>query len=578
MSERRIGVYVCHCGGNISDYVDVEQVTEAASKEEGVVVAKTTMFACSDSAQQEMIEDINNKKLDGMVVASCSPKLHLYTFRGVAQRAGMNPYQYTQVNLREQDSWTHTDDPEGATEKGIKLVIAGIRKTKLSTPLHPIRIETIKKVLVIGAGIAGLRAAISLADLGIHSFLIEKEVEPGGWIRRFKKLYPQGRNGEEIIEKSLEEVRKREDVTLFTEAELIEKTGCVGDFNVKIRAKGEEISLNVGSIIVTTGFDSYKPQEGEYGYGTEGVIALPQFKQIVEASNGKLIYNGKEVKNIAYIYCVGARQKPNVENANVYCSRYCCNAALHTSTLVSEIDLSINQFHLYRDIRSYGKYEVLYEEASRKGAVFVRFSEDDPPEVERAKGNLQVRVKDLLLGGEELEIEVDLVVLITSMVPNKTDALVDVLKIPIGNDRFFNEIHPKLRPVETVINGVFIAGACQAPRNSSEAVASSLAAVSKSAALLMKGYTELEPLVAVINTERCRWCGLCTEACLYSAIEKTDIEGQERATVNKALCKGCGACVPVCPQGAIDIEGYTDLQVKAMIAALSKEVEFASVQ
>ncbi len=577
MNGRRIGVYICHCGGNISDYVDVEKVREAASKEEGVVVAKTMMFACSDSAQQEIIDDIKEKKLDGMVVASCSPKLHLYTFRGVAQRAGLNPYQYTQVNLREQDSWTHTDNPEGATEKGIRLVLAGIRKAKLSISLEPIKIETIKKVLVIGAGIAGLRAAVSLADLGIHAFLIEKEAEPGGWIRKFKKLYPQGRSGEKIIAKLLEEVGKRENITLFTEAELIEKTGCVGDFDVKIRAKGEEISLNVGSIIVATGFDSYKPKEGEYGYGTEGVVALPQFKQMVEASNGKLIYNGKEVKNIAYIYCVGARQKPNVENANVYCSRYCCNAALHTSTLVSEIDPSITQFHLYRDIRSYGKYEVLYEEASRKGAVFVRFSEDEPPEVERPNGNLKVRVRDLLTGGEQLEIEVDLVVLITGMVPNKTDDLVNVLKIPIGSDRFFNEIHPKLRPVETVINGIFIAGACQAPRNSSEAVASSLAAASKSAALLMKGYIELEPLVAAVNAERCKWCGLCAEACLYSAIEKTELEGQERATVNKALCKGCGACVPVCPQDAIDIEGYTDSQVKAMIGALSEEVEFASV-
>jgi heterodisulfide reductase subunit A len=500
MKGRRIGVYICHCGGNISDHVDVEKVKEAVSKEEGVVVAKTTMFACSDSGQQEIIDDINEQNLDGIVVASCSPKLHLYTFRGVAARGGLNPYQYIQVNLREQDSWAHTDDPEGATEKGIRLVLAGVKKAKFSTSLEPIMINTKKSVLIIGAGIAGLRSAIFLADLGMDVFLIEKEVEPGGWVRKFKKLYPQEKSGEEIIKELLEEVGKRKNIDLFTEAELVEQTGYVGDFNLKIRTKQDEISLNVGAIIVATGFDMYKPQDGEYGYGAEGVVDLPQFKQMVEASDGRLTYNGKEVKNIAYIYCVGARQKPGVENANIYCSRYCCNAALHTSTLVSELDPSITQFHLYRDIRTYGKYELLYEEAAKKGAVFVRFNEDEPPEVGKSNGNLQVRVKDLLMAGKELQIEVDLVVLVTAMVPKQTEAIANILKIPIGRDRFFNEIHPKLRPVETVINGIFIAGACQFPRNSSEAVASSLAAASKSAALLLKGYTELEPSVATVNS------------------------------------------------------------------------------
>jgi heterodisulfide reductase subunit A2 len=577
MKGRRIGVYICHCGGNISDYVDVEKVREAVSSEEGVVVAKRTMFACSDSGQQEIIDDIKEQNLDGIVVASCSPKLHLYTFRGVAARAGLNPYQYIQVNLREQDSWAHTRDPEGATEKGIRLVLAGIKKAKFSTPLEPIIINTIRSVLVIGAGIAGLRAAIFLADLGMDAFVIEKEAEPGGWVRRFKKLYPHEKSGEEIIKELLEEVGKRENITLFTEAELIEQTGYVGDFKLKIRTKQDEVNLNVGAIIVATGFDTYKPKDGEYGYGAEGVVDLPQFKQMVEASDGKLTYNGKEVKNIAYIYCVGARQKPGVENANVYCSRYCCNAALHTSILVSELDPSITQFHLYRDIRTYGKYELLYEDAAKKGAIFLRFSEDEPPEVEKSNGDLLVRVKDLLTAGAELEIGVDLVVLVTAMVPNKTEAVASVLKIPIGRDRFFNEIHPKLRPVETVINGVFIAGACQFPRNSSEAVASSLAAAAKSASLLLKGYTQLEPSVAIVNAERCKWCGLCEEACPYSAIEKTQFEGREIAVANRALCKGCGACVPVCPEDAIDIEWYTDSQVRAMIEGLAKEIEFARV-
>ena len=568
MSGRKIGVYICYCGGNISDYVDVEKVRKAIEDEEGVTVAKTTMFACSDASQQEIKDDIIEKNLDGLVVASCSPKLHLYTFRAVASLAGLNPYQYIQVNLREQDSWAHTDDPEGATEKAIRLVRAGIEKAKLSKSLEPIILETVKKALVVGTGVAGLRAAISLADLGIHVFLIEREAEVGGWLGKFSNLYPHGRSGKEIIENLLNELKYRENITLFTEAELIEKTGSVGDFKAKIKTKGEEISLNVGAIIVATGFETYRPKEGEYGYGTEGVVTLSEFKEMIESANGKLLYKGREVRNIAYIYCVGSRQKPDIEGANLYCSRYCCNAAVHSSILVSEIDPSIHQFHLYRDIRTYGKFEVLYEEACRNGAVFIRFGDDDEPKVERSNRNFKLTAKDLLTGGEELEIDVDLVVLVTGMIPRENEKLIDVLKIPIGKDRFFNEIHPKLRPVETVIDGVFIAGACQGPKNSPESVISSLSAASKAAALVIKGYVALEPLIALVDVELCQWCGLCAEACSYSAIGKIKIDGKEIAEVNKALCKGCGGCIPVCPKDALDLEGYTDSQIKAIINAL----------
>ncbi len=568
MSKRRIGVYICHCGGNISDYVDVEKVRQAIEKEDDVVVAKTTMFACSDAAQQEIIEDIREKKLDGLVIASCSPKLHLFTFRGVARRAGLNPYQYIQVNIREQDSWTHTDDPEGATEKAIKLVRAGIARARKSKPLEPLRVETEKKALVIGGGIAGLRAAITLADMGIYVFLIEKEKELGGWVRKFSSMYPNDRSGKEIIEELIDEAKRRERITIFTEAELLEKSGVLGDFKVKIRAGKDEIPLEVGSIIVATGFDEYRPSDGEFGYGLSGVLTLSQFKALVEASHGKIMLNGKEVKTITYIYCVGSRQP----EGNTYCSRYCCNATMHTAILASKVDPSVKQFHLYRDIRTYGKNELLYERASKLGSVFLKYSQEAPPEVEPLNGHLRVKVKDLLTDGEEVVIDTDLVVLVTGMVPRKNEKLVEVLKLPIGRDGFFNEIHPKLRPVETVIDGVYIAGASQGPKNSYETVASSLAAAAKVATLVLKGYAELEPQVATVDVEKCTWCGLCLEACPYNAFERVKYGDKEVAKVIEALCKGCGACVPVCPEDAIDVKGYEDEAIRDAIDEFLMEV------
>ncbi|MDP8240204.1 MAG: FAD-dependent oxidoreductase [Candidatus Hatepunaea meridiana] len=573
--KRRIGVYVCHCGGNISDYVDVEQVRDAVKDDQDVIISKNVMFACSDATQQEIIEDIEREKLDGLVVASCSPTLHLQTFKAVAQRANLNPYQYTQVNLREQCSWTHRNNMESATEKGIKLVRAGIARTRLTEPLTNIRIETKPRTLVIGAGVAGLRAALALADLGLAVFVVEKESEVGGWTKKWGKMFPNNRLGNDTIEYLLEQVKQRENITLFTDAELIEKGGNVGDFSIKIRVKeGETVSLDVGAIIVATGFDSYEPFDGEYGYGLNGVVTLPQFKEMVDKSNGSLNFNDHQVKNIAYIYCVGSRQPEDgeIENPNLYCSRYCCSAAVHTASCVADIDPNINQYHLYRDMRTYGKYEVMFENAGKKKSLFIRFDDESSPEVEVSNGALIVKVNDALDGGEEIEIGADLIVLVTGMVPRENESLTNVLKIPIGLDGFYNEIHPKLRPVETVVDGVFISGTSQGPKTLAESVTSSLSAVSKSAALLMKGYVDLEPFIAEVDTDKCVWCGECEKSCPYGAIEKVVCDTKEVATIIPALCKGGGVCIPDCPEDAIEIKGYTDQQIRSMIDALAKEV------
>jgi heterodisulfide reductase subunit A len=574
--ERRIGVFVCYCGGNISDYVDAEKVRAEIAGEPGVVVAKTHMFACSDAAQQEMIDDIKFARLDGLVVASCAPSLHLHTFRGMAERAGLNRYQYVQVNIREQCSWAHTNDKKGATEKAVHLIRAGVAKCALTLPLDPLRVETKPRVLLIGAGLAGMRASLSLADMGLAVYLIEKEEKPGGWALRAGRMGPEGLPGSDVVATLLQRVSEHDRIVLYTQAELIEKTGSIGDFNVKIDVKGKEVSLNVGAIIVTTGFTPYVPEKGEYGWGADGVIDLLQFRQML--AEGKLEVHGKPLHDVAFIYCVGSRQAEETDscpNPNHYCSRYCCSAATYTAVMLQELAAktkqTINQYHLYRDIRTYGSLETIYEEARHGGALFLRWEPDHPPVVEEADGRLSVKVQDTLDGSEDLEIGADLVVLVTGMEPRENDRLNQALKLPQSADGFYKEIHPKLRPVETVIDGVFIAGAAQGPKTMSESATSALAAVAKTGSLLKKGHVDLEPLIAQVDNDKCTWCDECLKACPYHAIEKMICDDKEVAMVIASLCKGEGACVPVCPKDAIAVEGFRNDQIVAMIDASLKE-------
>ncbi len=574
MSEqRRIGVYICHCGGNISDFVDVAAVRDAVGDEADVVVAETALFACSDGTQKDMEQAIRDQNLDGLVVASCSPKLHLFTFRGVARRAGLNPFEYSHVNVREQDSWAHGDDTAAATEKAISLVRAGIARTRLSEPLDVLTVETTPKALVIGAGIAGLRAAIGLADVGLGVYLIEREAELGGWVGTLGAMFPADRDGREMIASLVAEVRKRPSIIVLTRAELISKSGSFGNYVAEIRVRtdgeaGQVIRAEVGSIIVATGTDSYQPEAGEFGYGIDGVLTLPEFTRLVDSAEGPLTRNGRPVRTIAYIYCVGNRQP----GGNEYCSKFCCTAAVHDSVKVSRLDPSVHQYHLHRDIRTYGKYELLYTESRERGSVYLKFADDAPPSVALGPdGRLTVTTNDTLTPGAELAIPADLVVLVTGMVARQNDALKSILKAPVGSDGFFNEIHPKLRPVETMVDGVLVAGACQGPKTSAEAVASGLTAVTQTAAILKKGVAELDPLVAAVDPAACTWCGVCAQTCPYEAIASVAADGKQIAVISATTCKGCGGCAPLCPADAIDLRGYTDAQITSMIDGMARE-------
>jgi heterodisulfide reductase subunit A len=642
----RIGVYICHCGGNISDYVDVKKVAEEIGKEENVVVAKDVMFACSDSSQNEMVEDIEAKKLDRLIVASCSPRLHEVTFRNVSKRAGLNPYTYFHVNIREQSSWAHTDDKKGATQKALREVRSALAYSRLSEPLEGIKAQSTPAVLIVGAGVAGLRAAIDLANAGIAVHLVEKEPFLGGHVSQLSKIYPSRESGPEIVNKLVREALSNENVAVYTNAEVASVEGYVGNFEVTVNTrpryfkatcpalasvqetskrtipnefdygltkrgavivppyegaypaipcldreqcpleyldqlhavcgpktvdpeqKSESIRVKVASVIVAAGFDPYEPMIGEFGYGLyKNVMTLQQLHRSIDLA---ALQN---VHDIAFIYCVGSRQTPTTEkqDVNTYCSRYCCNATMNVSLSLLRNSKGLRLYHLYRDIRTYGLNETLYEEASKEGVVFLKYSEDAPPTVSEKNGKLAVKVKDLLTPiEEELEMPVDLVVLVTGMIPRKNnEKLYSILKISKGKDNFLLEIHPKLRPVETAIAGVYIAGTAQAPRDISETLASAEAAAAKAASIALKKELILEPFVAHVNPEQCSLNTKCIEECKYDAIEIKENAGTQKAWVNTARCTGCGACVAVCPTSAIELKGLANEQIKAMIKAMA---------
>lgn len=584
--KQRIGVYVCHCGGNISDVVDVEQVVEAASRLPDVVVARRNTFMCSDPGQQMIVEDIGKEGLNRVVVAACSPSLHELTFRRCVARAGLNPYLFEHVNIREQVSWVSKSNPRGATEKAIRLVGAGVAKARLDKPLEPIRVDAARRVVVIGGGVSGLRCALDLALDGFPVVLVERSAGLGGRAGELNSLYPSGEPAREVLQRLISEVIRAPDIQILTSAEVTGVSGYVGNFNLTVCVAGQETAVAAGAIVLATGFDSYEPRAGEYGYGEyPEVITLPQL--IRRLGEGRLEENGRPVRNVCLIHCVGSREiegihQPRPEGGlHEYCSRFCCTAALQAANEIRERFPSVNVFDFYRDIRTYGRnHEDYYENAAKRGVVFLRFQAEQPPEVRRSSGkngsSLAVAVKDTLTWGEEVEAPADLAVLITGAAPRDVSGLVDMLKLSRSPDGFLQEVHPKLRPVETAVSGVFLAGGCQAPMDIGESCAAASAAASRVSATLRKGEIELDPFVAVIDLDRCEGTGACVEECQYQqAITLVDVPVNgvvvKRAQINPALCRGCGMCVPVCPHRAIQLEGCRLDQFDAMVDAIAAD-------
>lgn len=608
--EPKVGVYVCHCGGNISNTVNVEKVVAAAQKMGGVAIAKQNMFMCSDPGQDMIINDIKEGNINRVVVAACAPSLHEITFRNAILRTGLNPYLYVHANIREQVSFVHSG--EEATEKAIAIVAAAVAKVQEISPLLETSVDVIAHATVVGGGIAGMKAALDMANRGLKVSLIEKTPFLGGHSANLNRLFPSNEDIGGILSYLAEKLTDHPSVEIHTCAEITHQDGYVGNFKLTVdrvppaqedilakidiaaekgTGKGEYIpfvgilpcsppegreqfGIETGAIVIATGFSDYKPGKGEYGYiDNPEVITLRDLIRILaegEGSGNYLEVNGKQIKSMAMIHCVGSRQVKGIhepdENGriNENCSRTCCAGLLHSAIEIKDRHPDTAIFNIYRDIRTYGRgHEELYAEACSRDIRLVRFKVENQPVVKRNDNGyaLSVYAADSMMEDLELEIPVDLVVLATGMCPGEIEPLIDLLKIHCGADGFLLEVHPKLRPVEVFTAGIYLAGTCQAPMDITEATAAASAAASKTSILLSRGKVNLEPFISTVDPEKCAKCLTCVRACPFDV----PVIEEEGAYINPAACYGCGVCVSVCPGNAISLAHYDNREISAQV-------------
>ncbi|PCN51089.1 disulfide reductase [Candidatus Geothermarchaeota archaeon ex4572_27] len=644
--EVRIGVYVCHCGINIAGVVDVKAVAEYAKTLPNVVVARDYVFMCSAPGQEMIKKDIKEHKLNRVVVAACSPAMHEPTFRAVVEEAGLNPYLFEMANIREHCSWVHPDVKEVATEKAKDIVRRAVAKVTYLEPLERIRGKVVKSVLVIGGGVAGMRAALDLAARGFDVHLIERRPTLGGYAARIGYLDFNMR-GADLVKKLIEEISKSPRIKVYTNAELVALEGSVGDFVAKVRRKPrfvsdacnacgecakvcpvevpneyefglvnrkaiylpfdyaypriyvidpeacnkcgkcvevckpkainleekeEEIEISVGAVVVAAGYRHYEPKEGELGYKkSKRVITLFQLQRLLAEdgpTKGELVIDGVRPKSIAFVSCVGSMS--TTPEAATYCSRMCCSSALKDILRIKERYPDIDIYYIYKDLRTYGRDEDLYWKSIEKMVRFLRYEET--PTVTPEDGGVTIELFETTVQ-ERIRLTVDAVVLVNGMAPPEgIEELSGILKVGRGPDGFFKEAHLKLRPVEALTDGIFLAGAVTGPKNIIESVTAGSAAAAKAAALVSKDYVEVEPITSAVNEEICSGCGMCASVCPYDAISIEVKEGRRVAKVNELLCKGCGACAATCPSGAMQQRHFTDTQLRAEITALAKGV------
>ncbi|MEN6440287.1 MAG: CoB--CoM heterodisulfide reductase iron-sulfur subunit A family protein [Syntrophobacter sp.] len=559
-AEPRIGVFVCHCGINIGSVVDVPAVRDYAKGLPNVAYVADNMFTCSQDTQTLIRDAIKEHKLNRVVVAACTPRTHEPLFQETIRDAGLNRYLFELANIRDQDSWVHQAEPEKATEKAKDLVRMAVAKSAFLEPIEKLQVELNQSALVIGGGVAGMTAALNLAEQGFKTFLIEEKDKLGGHALKLRKTW----KGEDVlayIANLSEKVLSNPAIEVLTGARVTGVQGFVGQFITNVDVNGSSREIRHGIAILAVGAHSLKPEEYLYGK-SDRVTRWHEMEQLFEEDPGKL----DAADAIAFIQCVGSRE-PN----RPYCSKICCTSSIQKAVELKEKKPDLDVYVLYRDLRTYGRREEIYTKARQLGVIFIRFPADNKPVVEKTiqdgMEKLKITVLDHVLG-RPVTLVVDYLNLASSIVPRGLDELAKFFKVPLNADGFFLEAHMKLRPVDFATDGVFVAGLAHYPKPIEESIAQAKAAAARASSILSKPFVEVAPTVSSVDQERCIGCGMCEANCPFGAIRLTQVHGKGfRAETITASCKGCGICSAGCMQKAIDMKHFRDRQILAAIHA-----------
>lgn len=552
----RIGVFVCHCGINIAGVVDVAAVRDYAATLPWVAHVEDNLYTCSQDSQDRLVEVIKAERLNRVVVAACSPRTHEPLFQETLANSGLNKYLLEMANIRNQDAWVHGGDPRAATEKAMDLLRMAVARVALLEPLQESTVEVAQSALVVGGGVSGMVASLCLADQGYPVTLVENKPQLGGQARHLRRTW-RGEDIPSFLEDLVFRVGDNPRIKVLLNARLQEVQGFLGNFQSKIRMASDTgtrfATVPHGVTILASGAQAARP--GEYLYGRHpGVFCWHELEDALEA--GSLQGAGCAV----FIQCVGSR-----EPQRPYCSKICCTFSMQQALRLKEAYPDMDIYILYRDIRTYGQREELYAQARAAGVIFLRYSLAARPLVETgAQGRLRVVVKDHVLQ-RPIVLEPDFITLATAIETRGAENLAQLFKVPVNEDRFYMEAHAKLRPVECSTDGVFICGLAHYPKPLEESIAQAQAAASRGTTLLARKKLQVSGQVAAVNAGKCSACGVCVTVCPYTA---PGFDDRGRAEINQALCKGCGLCVASCRSGAIDLKGFEDKQIFAMIEEL----------
>lgn len=556
----RIGVFVCDCGTNIAGVVDVPEVTEYSRGLPNVVLADEGKWSCSVDYLSKLQDLIKEYRINRVVIASCTPRTHEPLFKRTVREAGVNPYLLEFVSIREQVSWVHMKEPEIATQKAKDLIKMGVAKAALLEEGQEIRLPVKTDCLIIGGGMAGMNAALSVADQGFNAFLVEKGPQLGGILNKICFVSHDNHKmpAAKLIRAKVEQVQAHPNISVYTDSELESVEGYIGNYKVKIKSNGDASTkdLDISTIIVATGMEEIEP-EGQFEYGNDSRV-ITQL-QLDNRLKDKQLDN---VKNVVMISCV------NSKNETRGCCNIGCHAAVKNAIAIKHLrkDASVNI--LYRDMSLIKEEGMAQQTAKRLGVKFLRFSDDRYPDVQIENGNLKIKVYDLLVG-REFELPSDLLVLTTAFKGHDTvEQIKGHLKVSANPDGFFQESHVKLGPLEFATDGISLAGCAKAPMTFKESCEEGFGAAMKASIPMNKGYIETEGIVAEIDLTDCTQCGLCSKRCPYSAIA---VDEENNPEVLQALCKGCGLCAADCPAECINIVHYSDDQVFAQVEAALEE-------